>query len=153
MKLSKVNRSISFLTFLSISWIAFSIPVTSQAEETLSMEKLLLEVKEGEAKDAAENKKREKAFIEEKEQQEARIRQAMQKVKALEEKSTELEKKFNANELLVDEKRKQRDERLGSLKELFGHLTGAAGDMRSRFRNSAGRATGSDCRLQRRLDR
>ena len=136
MKFSKVNRNISFLTFLSILWIAFSMPVTSQAEETLSMDKLLQQVKEGEAKDAAENKKREKAFIEEKEQQEARIRQAMQDVKALEAKSAELEQRFNTNELLVEEKRKQRDERLGSLKELFGHLTGAAGDMRSRFRNS-----------------
>jgi biopolymer transport protein ExbB len=60
----------------------------------------------------------------------------MADVQALESRSAELERQFNANELLVEEKRKQRDERLGSLKELFGHLTGAAGDTRSRFRNS-----------------
>jgi biopolymer transport protein ExbB len=100
------------------------------------MNKLLQQVKEGRSKDAAENKKREQAFIAEKAQQEARIRQAMADVQALESRSAELERQFNANELLVEEKRKQRDERLGSLKELFGHLTGAAGDTRSRFRNS-----------------
>ena len=60
----------------------------------------------------------------------------MAEVAALEAKSAELEVKFNENELLVEEKRQQRDERLGSLKELFGHLTGAAGDLRSRFQNS-----------------
>lgn len=136
MKFSLSNKNILSLTSLSILLIAFSIPVTSHAEDALSMDKLLQQVKEGQAKDAAENKKREQAFIDEKEQQEGRIRQAMQKVKELEEKSSELEKKFNANELLVEEKRKQRNERLGSLKELFGHLTGAAGDLRSRFRNS-----------------
>ena len=113
------------------------LPICVQAEESkLSMQQLLKEVKEGRAKDAADNKKREAAFIKEKAQQEARIRQAMLDVQALEAESAALEQRFNANELLVEEKRQQRDERLGSLKELFGHLTGAAGDMRSRFKNS-----------------
>lgn len=112
-------------------------PVTTCAEEDkLSMQQLLQHVKQGRTRDAADNKKREAAFIAEKAQQEARIRAAMARVQALEAKSAELEQRFNANELLVEEKRRQRDERLGSLKELFGHLTGAAGDLRSRFRNS-----------------
>jgi len=100
------------------------------------MSKLLQQVKEGRSKDAADNKRREKAFIAEKAQQVARIRKAIADVQALELRSSELENQFNANELLVEEKRKQRDERLGSLKELFGHLTGAAADTRSRFRDS-----------------
>lgn len=111
-------------------------PLAALAEETLSMEKLLQQVREGKSRDAADNKKREQSFIQEKEQQEMRIRQAMAEVQALEEKSAELETVFNENELLAAKKRKQRDERLGSLKELFGHMTGAAGDMRSRFQNS-----------------
>ncbi len=32
--------------------------------------------------------------------------------------------------------REQRDKRLGSLKELFGHLTGAAGDIRANLNQS-----------------
>lgn len=106
------------------------------ANEKLSVNELLQEVKAGRSKDAADNKRREQEFIAEKQQQEARIRQAMAEVSRLEAVSADLEQRFNANELLVEEKRQQRNERLGSLKELFGHLTGAAGDLRSRFRNS-----------------
>ncbi len=131
------TKYLSFIPLFSFLLITLSVPVTGlAADEALSMNKLLQQVKEGRSKDAAENKKREQAFIAEKAQQEARIRQAMADVEALESRSAELERQFNANELLVEEKRKQRDERLGSLKELFGHLTGAAGDTRSRFRNS-----------------
>ena len=131
------TKYLSFIPLFSFLLITLSVPVTGlAADEALSMNKLLQQVKEGRSKDAAENKKREQAFIAEKAQQEARIRQAMADVQALESRSAELERQFNANELLVEEKRKQRDERLGSLKELFGHLTGAAGDTRSRFRNS-----------------
>ena len=131
------SQRLSFITLFSFLLITLSVPVAGlAADEALSMSKLLQQVKEGRSKDAAENKKREKAFIAEKARQVARIRQAMADVEALESRSTKLENQFNTNELLVEEKRKQRDERLGSLKELFGHLTGAAADTRSRFRNS-----------------
>lgn len=136
MKTPQQTKCISLLASL-IFLLAVSLPASSQAaDDALSMDKLLQQVKAGRSKDAADNKKREQAFIAEKAQQVARIRQAMAGVQALESRSAVLEQRFNANELLVEEKRKQRDERLGSLKELFGHLTGAAGDMRSRFRNS-----------------
>jgi len=136
MKLTKRNTKVSFFSLSLLLLTTLSFPVSSQAADELSMNKLLQQVKEGQVKDAADNKRREKAFIEEKAQQEARIRQAMLNVQALEMRSAELEQRFNENEFLVEEKRQQRDERLGSLKELFGHLTAAAGDMRSRFRNS-----------------
>lgn len=106
------------------------------ADDALSMQKLLQQVKQGRASDAADNKKREQAFLADKAEQEAKLRKAKAEIAALEATSAKLEEQFNKNELLVEEKRKQRDERLGSLKELFGHLTAAAGDMRSRFRNS-----------------
>jgi biopolymer transport protein ExbB len=107
-----------------------------QAAEALNTKQLLQEVKEGRSRDAAENRQREKAFLAEKAEQEKKIKQAQAEIASLEAKSDKLEALFNKNEVLVEEKRKQRDERLGALKELFGHLTGAAGDMRSRFRNS-----------------
>lgn len=137
MKTHQHSKAFSFTILIPLLLIAFSFPVTSQAADApLSMNKLLQQVKEGRARDAADNKRREQAFITGKAQQVARIKQAMLDVQALEAKSTVLEQRFNANELLIEEKRHQRDERLGSLKELFGHFTGAAGDMRSRFRNS-----------------
>ena len=135
---SRVVTRTTLLPLLSLSLLtALSLPMTSQAaDDTLSMDTLLQQVKAGRVRDAADNKKREQVFAAEKAQQVARIKQAMLDVQALEAKSARLEQRFNANELLVEEKRQQRDERLGSLKELFGHLTGAAGDMRSRFRNA-----------------
>lgn len=135
MKKFQQTKCIPLLASL-IFLLATSFSAPSLAAETLSMDKLLQQVKAGRNKDTIANKKREQAFIAEREQQEARIRRAQADVQALEAKSAILEQRFNENELLVEEKREQRDERLGSLKELFGHLTGAAGDMRSRFRNS-----------------
>ncbi len=136
-KTSRHTKRISFSALLPLLLIALNLPVASQAaDKPLSMDKLLQQVKAGRSQDAADNKKREQVFIAEKAQQEARIRQAQADIQTLEAKSAALEERFNANELLVEEKRRQRNERLGSLKELFGHLTGAAGDMWSRFRNS-----------------
>ena len=77
------NKNVSFVAFYTFLLISLSVPVVGMAaDETLSMDKLLQLVKEGRAKDAAENKKREEAFIAEKAQQEARIRQAMADVQA-----------------------------------------------------------------------
>ena len=117
--------------------LCFFLPVaTITAQEPLSMDALLEEVRQGRAVDAIDNKKREAAFKAEKDQQQAKIEQAKAEVLALEARSAELEKIFTANELLVAEKRQQRDKHLGALKELFGHLTGVVGDLRSRLRNS-----------------
>ena len=114
----------------------FSFAHPLPAEQAISLQQLLQQVKQGRAQAAANNKKREQAFLAEKARQEARLRQARAQIARLQAVSESLESRFNANELLIEEKRKQRDERLGSLKELFGHLTGVAGDMRSRFRTS-----------------
>lgn len=137
MKEMKQRDGFKYKLFLTLLVMLGFAPVIAHANENeLSMQELLDKVEQGRLNDAVDNKKREEAFITEKAQQEALIREAMEKVQQLEVKSVDLEQRFNANELLIDEKRKQRDERLGSLKELFGHLTGAAGDLRSRFRNS-----------------
>ncbi len=102
----------------------------------LSMDDLLNKVKAGRTSDSAENKKREQEFIKQKQQQEKLIRDTKAEIAALEAKAASMEVSFNENELIVEEKRKQRDERLGSLKELFGHLTSSAADLRVRFENS-----------------
>lgn len=119
---------------LALTLLAGATPVAQAAEDSLSMQQLLQEVKRGRMRDAEENKRREADFLADQAQQDAKIRAAEQRIASLEARSEQLEKVFNANELKVEEKRAQRDERLGSLKELFGHLTGAAGDLRTRFR-------------------
>ncbi len=81
----------SFITLFTVLLISLSVPVAGlAADETLSMRKLLQTVKEGRSKDAAENKKREKAFIAEKAQQVARKRLAIANVQALEARSVVL---------------------------------------------------------------
>jgi len=112
-----------------------AIPVNGFAAD-ISMSELLNKVRAGRAADASENARREGEFQRDAARQEQLIRQAQAEVARLEQQSAQLESEFNQNELAVNEKKAQRDERLGSLKELFGHLTGAAGDMRTRFKGS-----------------
>lgn len=131
-----MNARIVPATCLAIGLSLMTPAMLKAADDTLSLDELLQQVKQGRAADAAINKRREQAFIADKAQQEEQLRQAAAEVARLESKSAELENQFNANEILVEEKRKQRDDRLGSLKELFGHLTAAAADLRSRFRSS-----------------
>ena len=121
-------------TFLMLTLFTPASPMA--ADDILSLDALLQQVRQGRAEDAAINQRRERAFIAEKTQQEERLRQAAAEVARLEAISNELEEQFNANEISVAEKRNQRDARLGSLKELFGHLTAAAADLRSRFQTS-----------------
>lgn len=120
--------------------LTLGAPVSALAAEedddTLSIEELLQRVKQGRLRDAGENQRREQEFLAEKDAQEAKIRVVQERIARLEGQSEVLEAEFNANELLIREKRQQRGQRLGAMQELFGHLTGIAGDMRSRFRNS-----------------
>lgn len=121
---------------VALTAVSFSAPLAAQGQDSLAMDKLLQEVRQGRLRDAQENLKREEAFKQDAARQDALIAEAQAKIAALESRSATLEEQFNANELAVEEKRAQRDERLGSLKELFGHLTGTAGDLRARFAQS-----------------
>ena len=127
MKISKL------LTVLILLFLTSSVTI---AADKVSMKDLLNKVKSGRISDNKDNKKREQEFIKQKHEQERLISAAKAKIVALENKSEEMEKLFNENELIVEEKRKQRDERLGSLKELFGHLTSTAGALRETFKGS-----------------
>ena len=120
---------------IGLSLLALSSTIVI-AEEPLSLDNLLKRVEAGYLKDSEENKQREATFLKEEAQQEALIREAQAEITALEKTSSKLEQQFNTNDLEIKKKRAQRDERLGSLKELFGNLTSTAGDMRSRFKNS-----------------
>jgi biopolymer transport protein ExbB len=128
MKISKIITISALLFTTSTMVVAAGAP--------LSMTELLNKVKAGRAADNQDNKKREQEFIKQKQQQERLIRETKAEIAALEQKAAAMEVQFNDNELIVEEKRKQRDERLGSLKELFGHLTSTAGELRGRFENS-----------------
>ena len=103
------------------------------AQEAKSLDELLSFVKQGQVTEARENRKREAEFNKAKSDQQRQLNAAKAERKRQEQLSVQLEKTFEENELRVAEKQKQLKERLGTLAELFGHLTSAAGDMSTNF--------------------
>jgi biopolymer transport protein ExbB len=101
------------------------------AQEAQSLDQLLDFVKKGQVAESKENRSREAKFTKEKSNQAAALREAEAERTRQERLSTQLEAKFEENDLLIAEKQKQLKERLGTLTELFGHLTSASGDLAS----------------------
>jgi len=95
------------------------------------MSELLDLVKQGRSRAAGEDRAREQRFAQDKANQQSELRRAERERAAEEARSARLEKKFEDNELLIAAKQEQLKERLGSLSELFGHLTAASGDLAS----------------------
>ncbi len=105
-------------------------------EKATSLEQLLKQVKESKISESAEHRKREAEFRRQKANQQNLLNQAKQTKKKEEDRSARLEKKYEDQEVTVANKRQQLQERLGSLKELFGHLTSTAGDLRANLGTS-----------------
>ena len=103
----------------------------AQDEKPRSLDQLLEFVKQGQVTEARENQAREQAFAKDKANQAAELQRAKDERSRQEALSAQLEDKFEANELLVAAKQAQLKEKLGTLAELFGHLTSTAGDLSS----------------------
>jgi biopolymer transport protein ExbB len=105
--------------------------VLAQDDKPRSLDQLLEFVKQGQIADARENRAREQEFARDKANQAAKLKAAEEERARQEQLSTELEDAFEENELLVAAKQAQLKEKLGTLAELFGHLTSTAGDLAS----------------------
>ena len=101
------------------------------AQEAQSLDQLLKFVKKGQVAESKENRAREQRFAKDKANQAAALKQAEAERAREEQRSTQLENQFEENELLIAAKQKQLQEKLGTLTELFGHLTSASGDLAS----------------------
>ena len=99
------------------------------AQEAKSLDELLGFVKQGQVTEAKENRAREQRFAKDKANQANELKKAEAERARQEQISAELEDTFEANELLVAAKQKQLKEKLGTLAELFGHLTSTSGDL------------------------
>ena len=104
---------------------------TPQEVAAQNMTELLDLVKQGRSRADGENRAREQRFAQDKANQKSELNRAERQRAAEERRSARLEKKFEDNELLIAAKQEQLKERLGSLSELFGHLTAASGDLAS----------------------
>ena len=101
------------------------------AQEAQSLDQLLDFVKKGQVSASKENRSREAKFSKAKASQATMLRDAEAERARQERLSAQLEKTFEDNDLLIADKQKQLQERLGTLTELFGHLTSASGDLAS----------------------
>ena len=99
------------------------------AQEAKSLDELLTFVKKGQVAESKENRAREQRFAKDKANQAAELKNAEAERTRQEELSAQLEDAFEANELLVAAKQTQLKEKLGTLAELFGHLTSTSGDL------------------------
>ena len=104
---------------------------TPQEVAAQNMSELLDLVKQGRSRAAGENRAREQRFAQDKASQQSELNRVERERAAEERRSARLEKQFEDNELLIAAKQEQLKERLGSLSELFGHLTAASGDLAS----------------------
>jgi biopolymer transport protein ExbB len=99
------------------------------AQDAKSLDELLGFVKQGQVTEAKENRAREQRFAKDKANQASELKRAEDERTRQEQISAQLENDFEANELLVAAKQAQLKEKLGTLAELFGHLTSASGDL------------------------
>lgn len=99
-------------------------------ENAASLTELSDLVRRGAITDSNETTERIRTFERQRAQQSALLASARAERDAEERRSEELKAVFDENELLLADKTKLLEERLGSLKELFGHMTGFIGDAR-----------------------
>lgn len=105
-------------------------------EKASSLDELLNMVRQSKIAESKEHKQREAEFRRQKANQQALLTKAENTRAAEEARSARLEAKYQEQEVMVQQKRKQLDERMGSLSELFGHMTSTAGDLRANMKGS-----------------
>ena len=93
-----------------------------------SVDDLLKMVEQGRVEESREHQAREARFLNNKNQQQRILDNTIAERKAAQRKSEELEAAYTRNEKRINELKVRLDERLGSLKELFGHLQTSAGN-------------------------
>lgn len=116
---------------LALSSVSFA-----QENKAASLDQLLQMMKNSQIAESKEHQQREAEFRRSKANQASLLQQAEATKAAEERRSSQLETKFKEQDLLVQQRRAQYEERLGSLKELFGHLTSTAGDLRANLDTS-----------------
>jgi len=93
-----------------------------------SLDELLQEVRQSRSELSAENQQREQRFRQNRNEQQALLRQAQEELAAAERRSDELTDQFNANEAELAELNETLTTQLGNFGELFGVVRQVAGD-------------------------
>lgn len=121
----------------TLSLMLLLLPAVGFAnDKAMSMGELLQKMQSGRVAEAKENSQREQQFLRDKNEQVRLLADMRQQQKKEEQRSVQLEKQFEQNDKALAEAEKRLRERLGSLSELFGHITSTAGDARSNIEKS-----------------
>ncbi|MGM8226110.1 MotA/TolQ/ExbB proton channel family protein [Cellvibrio sp. ARAG 10.3] len=120
----------SCMALVAAGLLSSSFALAQQSEKAATLDQLLDMVKKSQIAETAEHRQREAEFTRNKANQANLLAQAKATRQAEETRSERLEKVHSDQELQVTAKRTQFNERLGSMRELFGHLTSTAGDLR-----------------------
>lgn len=110
--------------------VALSASALAQPERAQNLDQLLDMIKRSQISESAEHRQREAEFARDKANQARLLEQAKVTREQLEARAAELERRYSEQQLVVNSKKAQLSDRLGSMRELFGHLTSTAGDLR-----------------------
>jgi biopolymer transport protein ExbB len=113
--------------------VALGAPAAVAVE---SLDQLLQQVRQSRSALSAENQAREQRFLQNRNEQQALLRQAQQELAAEEARSDELTARFNANELALAELNETLRLQLGNFGELFGVVRQVSGDTVGLIRTS-----------------
>ena len=114
----------------------FPVSVALAEAPAMTLQGLLEAVREGRAQDRAADDQRLQAFKTEERRREQMLVDMRTRRAQLEETSAQKEATFEENELLIGELEDRLQQRMGSLKELFGVLQQVASDAQGNFHNS-----------------
>lgn len=132
---SKIKQKCKYLLTVTSATLMLC-SATSYAEPAENLDQLLQQLKAGDIAQTKQNKMREAEFKAKVGQQQYMLNDvSSQRNKALQ-LSSELELKFENNEVALGNKGDALEKRLGELKELFGVLQQVSGDTRSKFQTS-----------------
>ena len=119
-------------TYITLSLLSLSV----SAQQATNLDELLQQLEQGKIAQTKQNQQREADFIAKKSQQQQLLQQMINTRDNAVNLSTQLEEKFQKNEIDIANRTEALNKRLGELKELFGVLQQVAGDARSKFQTS-----------------
>ena len=111
-------------------------PAEPAEQKAATLNELLELVRQGRVSEAEENRARERRFSQNKASQQRLLNEAEAERKRQEDIAARLEREYDRNAEVLSEKQKVLKERLGTLAELFGHLTSTAGDAITNYETS-----------------
>ncbi len=126
----------SKLISFSLSAFILAASGTVAAQQAASLSGLLDLVESDKVSESAEYRQRLQEFEQNAARQEQILETTKQRITEQEQTQAQLSDQFEANEIVISDKREILRDRRGDLNELFGTLQGVAGDFLSNFENS-----------------